>query len=296
MKKFDCIVAVGCSHMFGYEHKSTQEETLPSTDTYVDHIGRHLDVPVYNFSQPGASNQTILRRLMIALEFLSIKKLKALLILQWTEFERYETLLSDTVYTSEDWPWIKAWAEMKNKSGSSKLKDWAERFYKLHDSKTLLFESLKSIKHANLEAQASGHLVINCLGDGWHLDGFENDPGYVSSESISSTSAYSTTLREWYLDNGYALDQTLDQEYAIEAYRNNEAHPTRDNMILSLLWKHITDYNWWFYNKGWSHGLKNFCVEKGYPIGPQGHATESAHRLVFEYLMESNQFLNVLDD
>lgn len=295
MKDFDCIVAVGCSHMFGYEHGSTLGETVPSTDTFVDHMGKHLNLPVHNFSQPGGSNQTILRRLMVALEFLATKKYNALFIIQWTDFTRFETLVSATVYRAEDWPWIRALTELKSKSGSNELNEWAKTFYKLYDDKGLLFESLKNIKHANLEVESAGHLAINCLGDGWDLSqsNLKTDPGYVSSESIGETSAYSQTLRKWYLDNGYQVDETL-KEHKIEAYRNNDVHPGRDNIILSLLWKQNGNYKWWLYNKDWTQGLKSFCIEKGLPLGPGGHATESAHRSVFEYLLQDNQFVNLI--
>ena len=300
MEKFDCIVAVGCSHMFGYEHESTLGGTIPSTDTYVDHLGKHLNLPVYNFSQPGGSNQSILRRLLVALEFIATKNFKALFIVQWTSLERYETLVSETVNRAEDWPWLRTGSELKKNSNSDKLQKWAKDFYRLYDSKSLLFESLKSIKHGNLEVQSSGHQVINCLAHGgeFNLDGYDsvNDPSYVSSDSIGPTSVYSETLRKWYTDNGYVLDETLNKDHNIEAYRNTDAHPSNDNIILSLLWKHIGNYKWWFYNQGWKHGLVKYCIENNYALGPRGHPMESAHRSVFEYMMKDNKFLNLIND
>lgn len=295
MKDFDCIVAVGCSHMFGYEHESTLGGTMPSTDTYVDHLGKHMNLPVYNFSQPGGSNQTILRRLWVALEFLSTKQLKALFILQWTSLERYETLAPETIFNTEDWPWLRTQAELHKDSGSDKLTKWTHDFYGLYDSKSLLYESLKSIKHANLEVNNSGHKAINCLAHGWNLDEYEfaNLPGYVSSDSISSDSVYSETLRKWYTDNGYTLDETLHKEHKVEAYSNPSVHVSKDDIILSLLWKQINDYKWWFYNRDWTVGLKKYCIEKGYPLAPHGHPSESAHRSVFEYMIKDNQFINL---
>jgi len=284
--------------MFGYEHQSTLGETVPSTDTYVDDLGKHLNLPVYNFSQPGSSNQTILRRLLVALEFLSTKKFKALFIIQWTSLERYETLVPDTVYSTEDWPWLRTKDELNNASGSDKLTTWAENFYRLYESKSLLFESLKSIKHANLEVQSSEHKAINCLAQGWDLDEYDfvKQPGYVSSDSIGSTSAYSETLRKWYTANGYVLDETLHKEHKIEAYQNTDVHPSKDDIILSLLWKQIGNFKWWFYNREWTYGLKKYCEENGHTIGPNGHPMESAHKLVFEYMIKDNQFLNLIDD
>ena len=77
--------------------------TIPSRETFIDLLGKKLNVPVYNFSQNGASNQTILRRLMVAIEFTQTKKLNPLFVLQWTELERYETLVPDAVYSAADW-------------------------------------------------------------------------------------------------------------------------------------------------------------------------------------------------
>ena len=298
MEDFDCIIAVGCSHMFGYEHRSTLGETVPSTDTYADHFGKHLNLPVYNFSQPGASNQTILRRILVALEFLATKKFNALFIIQWTEFTRYETLVPDTVYRAEDWPWLRTMTELTKCSGSDKLTTWAESFYRMYDDKSLLFESLKSIKHANLEIQSAKHKAINCLAHGWDLDSykFSTDPCYVSSDSIGPTSVYSETLRKWYTDNGYVLDEKLHKEHKTEAYGNTDVPPGKDDIILSLLWKQINDYKWWFYNRGWTYGLKKYCIENGYSLCTKGHPSESAHTSVFEYMLKNNQFMNLLDD
>ena len=296
MRKNDCIIAIGCSHTFGCEHRSTENDTIPSKETFIDHLGEKLDLPVYNFSQNGAANQTILRRLMIALEFTQTKKLNPLFILQWTELERYETLVPGTVYSAADWPWIRTNAEIKSKSKKGNLKKWSEDFYRLYESKTLLFESLKSVQHANLELQSLGHPVINCLAEGWNLDGLHlsEHPGFVSSDNVSEKSVYSETLRTWYKENNYVLDKALQDEYKIEAYRNPEAHPSNDDIVLSLLWKQITKHNWWFYNRDWKYGLKDYCKDNDLEIGSEGHALESAHRHVFRYIDQNDQFLNTL--
>ena len=296
MKKNDCIIAVGCSHMFGSEHKSAEDDTIPSKETFVNLLGNKLDLPVYNFSQVGGSNQTILRRLMIALEFTQTKKLNPLFILQWTELERYETLVPSTVYAAADWPWIRTNAEIKRKSNKDNLKKWSEDFYRLYESKTLLFERLKSVQHANLELQTLGHPVINCLAEGWDLDALNisEHPGFVSSDYISENSVYSETLRAWYKENNYVLDQTLQDEYKIEAYRNSTVHPSNDDIVLSLLWKQISKHNWWFYEHDWKYGLKDYCKDNNLEIGSGGHALENAHQHIFKYIDQDDQFLKTL--
>ena len=282
--------------MFGCEHKSAENDTIPSRETFIDLLGKKLNVPVYNFSQNGASNQTILRRLMVAIEFTQTKKLNPLFVLQWTELERYETLVPDAVYSAADWPWIRTNAEIKSMSKQSKLKKWSEDFYRLYDSKTLLFESLKSVQHANLQLRDLGYPAINCLAEGWDIDNnnIANHPGFVSSDSISNNSVYSETLRTWYKENDYMLDKDLQDEHNVEAYRNPKAHPTNDDIVLSLLWKQITKYNWWFYNRDWRYGLKDYCKDNNLEIGSNGHALESAHRSVYQYLDQDNQFIDTL--
>lgn len=296
MKDFDCIVAVGCSHMFGYEHFSTNENIRPSNQTWVNHIGKHLNVPVYNFSQPGASNQTILRRLMIALEHSKRKKLKPFFVLQWTEIQRYETMVTLSTYKSEDWPWLRPMLELHNKSSNDTLTKWAEDFYKLYDKKTLLFETLKSIKHANLELQQQGFDVLNCLAQGWDLDSynFESHPAFVSSSSVDPECDYSKTLRDWYVDRGYQQHKGLSNEHYVEAYEKQNNNAYSDEVVLSLLWDQIGDYPWWFYNRGWTHGMKKFCLENNLEIGPKGHPMESAHNVVYQYMMDDENFVKMI--
>ena len=296
MIKNDCIIAIGCSHLFGCEHTSTINDTKPSTETFIDLLGQKHDLPVHNFSQVGGSNQTILRRLMVAIEYTKKKELNPLFVLQWTELERYETLVPETVYAAADWPWIRTNAEIKRKSNQDNLKKWSEDFYRLYESKTLLYESLKSVQHANLALRDLGYPVINCLAEGWDLDalGLSEHPGFVSSDNVSSDSVYSETLRSWYKDNNYELDEELQDKYKIEAYRNRDVHPSEDDIVLSLLWKQITKNNWWFYNRDWKYGLRDYCKEHNLEFGSEGHAMESAHKQVFQYIDRDDQFINTL--
>jgi len=282
--------------MFGCEHQSANSDTIPSTDTFIDHIGSKLNLPVHNFSQNGASNQTILRRSMIATEFAKANNINPLFVLQWTELERYETLVPAAVYSAADWPWIRTNAEIKSMSKQSQLKKWSEDFYRLYDSKTLLFESLKSVQHANLQLRAMGYTAINCLAEGWDIENhnIEPHPGFVSSDSMSEDSVYSKTLRTWYKDNNYVIDQNLRDEHNVEAYSHPNVDPTKDDIVLSLLWKQIGEYKWWFYNQDWKYGLKDYCKDNNLEIGSNGHALESAHASVSEYMLKGDQFLNTL--
>ena len=282
--------------MFGCEHSSTKNDTIPSKHTFVNLIGNKLDIPVYNFSQNGASNQTILRRLLVATEFTKANRLNPLFILQWTELERYETLVPASVNSAEDWPWIRTNAEIKRMSNDDKLKRWSEDFYRLYDSKTLLFESLKSVQHANLELKHLDYKVINCLAEGWDLDNINitGHSGFVSSDSVGAGTIYSETLRKWYNDSDYVLDKNMYDEHKVEAYRNPDAHPSKDDIILSLLWKRLADHNWWFYNRDWKYGFKDYCLQNNLQIGPNGHALENAHESVYNFLCKDNQFLDTL--
>ena len=294
MQKIDCIIAIGCSHMFGCEHSSTKNDTTPSTTTYVDLIGKKLSLPVFNFSQNGASNQSILRRLLIALEFATKRNLKPFFILQWTEFERYETLVPSAVYRAADWPWIRTNAEIKNKSKDTLLKDWAENFYRLYDTKTLLYETLQSIQHANSLLETQKHPVINCLAEGWRLDGIESHPGFVSSDTMDARSVYSQTLRDWYKEHDYQLDHTLLDKHKVESYTIEDTPPHKDDIVLSLLWNRIEKYNWWFYEHDWQYGLKDYCRDNDLDLGPNGHALESAHEAIYHYLIDGDKFLRYL--
>ena len=296
MQNVDCIIAIGCSHLFGCEHKSSNNDTIPSTSTFVDLLGTKMNLPVYNFSQNGASNQSILRRLLIAIEFVKEKKLKPLFILQWTNYERYETLVPSAVYASADWPWLRTNTEIKRKSNDKILKKWAEDFYKLYETKTLLFESLRSIQHANSLLEIEKYVALNCLAEGWDLDNhnLKSHPGFVSSKTIDGKSIYSETLRTWYTNNHYEIDKDLLEKHKVEAYTNNDAPYFKDDIVLALLWNQIQKYKWWFYERDWKYGLKDYCIENNLDIGPGGHPLESAHEIVYRYLDSGNKFLSTL--
>ena len=296
MQNFDCIIAVGCSHTFGYEHKSTNNGTRPSKDTFIDLLGRHLGVPVHNFSQPGGSNQTILRRLMVAVEFAKANNHSPLFFLQWTQPERFETHVADTVGGAEDWPWLRTNTEINDKSKNNKLKKWAEDFYRLYDAKALVYESLKTIHHANALMKGQ-YPLINCFAKGWDLPSykFTRYPGFVSSDSISNNSVYSNTLRQWYKDHGYEQSKVLWEKHQVEAFDREENDPWKDDMILCLLWDQIAKHDWWLYNRGWHHGLLDCCEENNLEIGPEGHAMESAHEWVFNHMLEDSSSLNCGD-
>jgi hypothetical protein len=189
-------------------------------------------------------------------------------------------------------------AELHNKSSSDTLTRWSEDFYKLYGGKTLLFETLKSIEHANLELRLQGFDALNCLAQGWDLNSynFESHPAFVSSRSVDPECDYSKTLRTWYIDKGYEQHKGLSAEHNVEAYQKENADAHSDDIVLSLLWDKVRDNNWWLYDQGWTHGLKRFCLENNLEIGPDGHPMESAHEFVYRYMMDNKHFVNMIRD
>lgn len=296
-KSYDSIIAIGCSHMYGYEHANTKNNQNPSTETWINHIGKNLDLPVYNFSLPGASNQTILRRLYFAIEFAKTQNLSPLFILQWTGLERYETYVQSAHYVCKEWPWLRTLGELLENSGSKKLTAWAKNFYKLFGEQTLLFESLKSIDHANILLNTNGYKTINCLAHGWDLDSidFPHVTHYVASSEFEKNNPYNFTVEKIYLDKSFLHNETMKKENSIDGYVSVGNQNFKHDALFSLLWKNIDSYTWWHYNaEAYTVGLKKFCIDHGLEFGPEGHPMESANYYVAKHMLNNRNFTNLL--
>lgn len=296
-KTYDSIVAIGCSHMFGYEHVSTENNQKPSTETWVNYIGKKLNLPVYNYSMPGSSNQTILRRLYFAMESSRRQGLTPLFILQWTSLERYETYVQDAYFRCQDWPWLKTMTEVLAKSKSKPLEDWAKRFYKLFDEQTTFFESLKAIDHANLLLKSSNYKTINCLAQGWNFDELKipQTTHYVSSTVIEKNTDYNSILEKIYIEKNFLLNTDLEKNYNVVGYISTGDKKVRYDAFLELLWKNIEKYSWWHYDhEPFTVGLKKFCTKNSLELGPERHPMESANRYVSEYAWNNNNFRKLL--
>ena len=296
-KSYDSIITIGCSHMFGYEHSSTENNQKPSIDTWVNVIGNHLDLPVYNFSLPGASNQTILRKLFFAIEFAKSQNLSPLFILQWSSFERYETYVQSAYYNCKEWPWLKTLGELLKNSGNKKLTTWAKNFYKLFDDQTLLFESLKAIDHANILLNSHGYKTINCLAHGWDLESIDlpHITHYVASNSIERNNPYNSTVEKIYIDKNFLLNESIKKENDVIGYISTGDQKIKYEAFFDLLWKNIDSYAWWHYDSiPYTVGLKKFCVKNNLELGPEEHPMESANLTVAKYLLNSKSFNNLL--
>lgn len=294
---YDSIIPIGCSHMYGYEHASTENNQKPSVDTWVNIIGKHLNLPVYNFSKPGGSNQSVLRRLYFAIEFAKTKKLNPLFVLQWTSYERYETYVQSAYYKCQEWPWLRTLAELLDNSRDKNLKAWAKSFYKIFEDQTLFFESLKAIDHANVLLKSNNYKTINCLAQGWNLELLDIPyvTHYISSSEIERNSPYNSTAEKIYVDKNFLLNKEMEKQHDIVGYISKGYENYRYEAFFELLWKNIDSYAWWHYDSTpYTVGLKKFCIKNNLELGPEGHPMESANLTVAKYLLNNKSFNSLL--
>ena len=282
---YDCIIPIGCSHMYGAEHQSTNNLTNPSKDTWVDLIGRHMDLPVYNCSAPGASNQTILRRLQLAIDYCKRRNLNPLFILQWSQYHRYETIAECAYNVCEDFPYIRPYLEIFNSSSNTEVTSWSHNFYKLFDDSSLFYETTRVIEHANLLTQ--NFSVINCLAHSW------KDKPVFKSQFVEGDRRKDQIVFEA-LDDIYN-DLNCNVSLKLKKYnvRGYDCPTTTAN--LHLMWENIEKNNWWHWDEEpYTTGLKHWCEERNLELGPKKHPLESANKIAFEFAMKNKSFTNMI--
>jgi len=294
-KKYNCLIAIGCSHMFGSEHKSTNNNKQPSTETWANHLGNYLNLPVYNFSIPGASNQTILRRLYISLDFVASHKLNPLFVLQWATTDRFELFSQSAYNVCQDWPWLSTLGEVLKKSGNQTLQEIAKHFYKAFDSLSCFYETLKSVEHANLILSNKNFLAINCLGSGWPTETLKHPMTEFVRHFDTPSGIYERTLESILKNLGANKDIDMEK-YNVVGYKSHEINPLYSNAVFSLLWKNILKYPWWLYHDDtFQTGLRKFVIDNNWPLGPDNHPLEHANKMAFEYMISQTAFLDLLE-
>lgn len=267
--------------MYGYEHASTNNNTVPSQHTWVDLLGQSMRLPVYNCSVPGASNQTILRRLQVALNYCERRFISPLFILQWSEFTRYETAAEVANFKCEDWPYIRPNLEIDKRSDSGDLYEWASEFYQLFDDGALYYETTKAIDHAN--AIASRYHVINCFAHRW-------DTPKWQSQFVQGDHKQQLVFDELAHVYENELDCTVNTDLLSHGVQAFNSEDTTAN--IHLMWKRINRNAWWEWPE--HIGLKPWCAALGLELGPRGHPMESANRTAFEYAYDNSRFKQLL--
>lgn len=291
------IIAIGCSHMYGMEHTSTDNNTKPSDEVWASLLAKQHGIPVFNFSLCGASNQTIFRRLLLALKFVRDNNFDPFFILQWTSFERSEFASMDAKFVTRDWPHIRFLDELTLNSNNTQTKLLAEHYYKAIDDLGLLTDSLNVIEHANLLLDKYNFQRLNCNGNEWDFSSIYNHDIYVYDQSQYTPGEYHKTLEQFLNEYSYTINLDMKQKYNITSYSKTEnlLHGSAETLIL---YKSIMDYPWHHWNNIEFRGLKKFAVVNNYPLGPHLHPLELANLKAFEEFQNSmsyNQFLNFLE-
>jgi hypothetical protein len=184
--KLDTLMSFGCSHMYGWGHKSTENNTKPSDDAYTNLLANHYNLHHYNFSEGGTSNQGISRQIIFAQDFEKENNLNSIYWIQWTDYRRLELPYKLSKNICKNWPYVKVLGEVKNHSSNKLLSNWANSLYKNIDDLALFVLSCNAIIQVNSFLLAKNKKVINTFAHTWDTN-CEQSTYYIKEKKLKST-------------------------------------------------------------------------------------------------------------
>jgi hypothetical protein len=97
----DCLFFCGCSFTYGEE----LNESIRQQKNFAGLLGKHYNIPVYNFSKPAGSNDRIQRKTFIELPKLLQQGLTPMVIIPWTQPHRREIFdIKKNMYRNINFP------------------------------------------------------------------------------------------------------------------------------------------------------------------------------------------------
>jgi len=280
----NCLFSFGCSHMYGWEHKSTENNTKPSDDVYTNLLAKHYNLKHFNFAEGGSSNQGIIRQVVFAQEFEKDQNLNSVYWIQWSGFERLELPLMSSKKICKNWPYVQVDGELKNKSNSALLNRWANSLYRSMDDLALFVLSANAIIQVNSMLLAKNKKVINCFAHTWDLECAESTYYIKEKDKKNVDTMYNQILYSNYIDKKENdTDTNLNENIIVgksgKDYKNFDPYTKR-------LWSLIKTYNWHHWDKV-DTGFKSWSIENNYGTHPEGHPTEKAHQEAFNLILKN---------
>lgn len=272
------LLSFGCSHMYGWEHKSTENNTKPSKHVYTNILSEHYKLKHFNFAEGGASNQSIARQVIFGLDFEKENNLQSTYWIQWSNYERLEIPFLNSKNLSKNWPYVQVYAELLNTTKQKPLLNWAEAIYRNIDKFACLHLSLASIIQVNSLLRQKNKKVINTFAHTWDLN-CKKSTYYIKDKNLKNMDTMYTDMIS--KDNS-------DKEMVGSLLLGKTGSDFKEyDPYTKKLWSLVDSYNWFKWGDN-NMGFKPWSVQNGYGVHPEGHPTEKAHTEAFNLIKERN--------
>lgn len=274
---YDCIFSFGCSHIFGDGHKFTAKTNEPSTSVYPAQIANYKSTPHKNFSESGASNQSILSQILIAEDYARQEGLNPLYWIQWTYYTRSTVVSLDLENKITHWPYANPWNILKKETHSDSYAiEWANHFYKAHDQLSFFMSTCNCIIMAN--ELLKNNLVKNCFAQSWGTKLDANATYSVSNFNFNIQS-------EW---RKFFKNQTKNKTRVVGHSLVSDAGDDIRwfDPYISLLWRKILTYKWFTWSDDFMQGFTQWARERKFSTTDGVHYDETAHEFAGKYIIE----------
>ena len=275
----DSIFTFGCSLSYGADHKSTNNNTKPSSETYTNILAEHYGLKHYNFSVNGHSNQDIARQVFIGTKFQQENKLNPVYWIGWTKYKHLGLAHQIGKNKSEEWPYVKVHNEIIKDSGNEELLKWAKDVYKSVDKMSRFVLSLNTIMQVNSFLKNKGINAINTFNcTSWKTECIPSN--YFIKDTKNPRECL---IDDWMEKNTVDFDKDPHYELrGLKVGKSGSSFKTFDPYLREL-YNEIKKFNWYEWGSD-DLGFQMWCRNNDLGLYPEGdqnistwHPDEKAH-------------------
>lgn len=228
--------------MYGSSHKSTNNNTRPSPDVYTQKVADHYKLKHYNFSDPGASNQSIAKQVFIATQFEKENNLKPIYWIGWTKYKHLGLCHPIAKNIVAGWPYIDVQSELSKNSGSKLTQEWAKKVYLVIDKLSRFVLSLNTILQVNGMLSSQKKITINTFNSSTWSTKCKPSSYYIRDKNKKIESL----VEQWMESHTKQLDENYKNTTVI-AGKSGDNYKNFDP-YLDALWKEIKKFTWFEWN------------------------------------------------
>lgn len=286
----DSIFTFGCSLSYGADHKSTNNNTKPSSETYTNILAEHYGLKHYNFSVNGHSNQDIARQVFIGTKFQQENKLNPVYWIGWTKYKHLGLAHQIGKNKSEEWPYVKVHNEIIKDSGNEELLKWAKDVYKSVDKMSRFVLSLNTIMQVNSFLKNKGINAINTFNcTSWKTECIPSN--YFIKDTKNPRECL---IDDWMEKNTVDFDKDPHYELrGLKVGKSGSSFKTFDPYLREL-YNEIKKFNWYEWGSD-DLGFQMWCRNNDLGLYPEGdqnistwHPDEKAHHEAAKKIINSN--------
>lgn len=286
----DSIFTFGCSLSYGADHKSTNNNTRPSDDTYTNIIAKQYNLKHFNFAVNGHSNQDIARQVFIGTKFMQENDLAPIFWIGWTKYKHLGLTHPIGKDKCEEWPYVKVHNELIKNSGNEELYEWSKDVYRSVDKMSRFVLSLNTVLQVNSFLRNKGIKVINTFNcTSWKTECTASNY-FVRDDSNKRE----CLLDDWMEKHTENFD--TDPHYKLRGLkvgRSGLSYKTFDP-YLTQLYKEIKTFSWYEWGED-DLGFQMWCRNNNLGLYPEEnqnistwHPDEKAHHEAAKKIINSN--------